>query len=97
MPKFRKKSVVISAEHFQWKDGSGGIPNIAGVKFEKWSPVEVEGGGIKDAPDVSTAYVQTIEGNLHVSRGDWIITGVQGDRYPCKPDIFAAAYEPVTN
>jgi hypothetical protein len=30
----------------------------------------------------------------HVSVGDWIITGVKGDRYPCKPDIFAATYDP---
>ncbi len=32
---------------------------------------------------------------MNVSDGDWIITGVQGEHYPCKPDIFAATYEPV--
>ena len=36
----------------------------------------------------------TLEGPLHVSVGDWIIRGVKGEFYPCKPDIFAATYEP---
>lgn len=90
--KFRKKPVVIDAEHFDWKDGQG-IPDIAGVKFEKWSPVAVAG-GTKMAPHVGTAYVQTLEGKLYVSRGDWIIRGVKGEIYPCKPDIFTATYDP---
>lgn len=41
------------------------------------------------------AIVRTLEGELHVSEGDWIITGVKGEKYPCKPDIFEATYEPV--
>lgn len=40
-------------------------------------------------------HVHTLEGALRVSSGDWIITGVKGERYPCKPDIFAATYEAV--
>ena len=39
-------------------------------------------------------YIETLEGRMEVSLGDWIITGVKGERYPCKPDIFAATYEP---
>ena len=38
----------------------------------------------------------TLEGPLRVSTGDWIITGVKGERYPCKPDIFEATYERIT-
>lgn len=41
--------------------------------------------------------VKTLEGLMGVSPGDWIITGVKGERYPCKPDIFAATYVPVTD
>ncbi len=41
-------------------------------------------------------YIMTAEGELKVSEGDWIITGVKGERYPCKPDIFAMTYEAVT-
>jgi hypothetical protein len=40
-------------------------------------------------------WVQTLEGPLVVSDGDWIIRGVKGEFYPCKPDIFAATYEAV--
>jgi hypothetical protein len=39
--------------------------------------------------------IETLEGNLTAQPGDWIITGVKGERYPCKPDIFEATYEPV--
>ena len=37
--------------------------------------------------------IATLEGALHASDGDWIIKGVKGEFYPCKPDIFAATYE----
>ena len=39
--------------------------------------------------------IDTLEGPLNVSNMDWIITGVHGERYPCKPDIFEATYEKV--
>jgi hypothetical protein len=51
--------------------------------------------GVYRAPDGSEAYIETLEGKLHVSEGDWIITGVKGEKYPCKPDIFEATYEAV--
>lgn len=38
--------------------------------------------------------IDTLEGMMIANPGDWIITGVQGERYPCKPDIFDATYEP---
>jgi hypothetical protein len=40
-------------------------------------------------------YIKTLEGEHIVTPGDWIITGIKGEHYPCKPDIFAATYEPV--
>jgi hypothetical protein len=40
-------------------------------------------------------HIDTLEGAMYASPGDWIITGVKGERYPCKPDIFEATYEPV--
>jgi len=39
-------------------------------------------------------YIETLEGRMRAEYDDWIITGVKGERYPCKPDIFAATYEP---
>ena len=40
-------------------------------------------------------YIDTLEGPMLVAEGDWIITGVKGEFYPCKPDIFEMTYEPV--
>lgn len=39
--------------------------------------------------------IQTLEGEMTANQGDWIIQGVKGEFYPCKPDIFAATYDPV--
>jgi hypothetical protein len=42
----------------------------------------------------AAGYIDTPEGRLSVEPGDWIITGVAGENYPCKPDIFAKLYSP---
>lgn len=39
--------------------------------------------------------IETLEGVMKANPGDWIITGVKGEKYPCKPDIFKATYEKV--
>ena len=39
--------------------------------------------------------IPTLEGTMHADIGDWIITGVKGEQYPCKPDIFEKTYERV--
>jgi hypothetical protein len=39
--------------------------------------------------------IETLEGSMKASVGDWIITGVKGEQYPCKPDIFEVTYEEV--
>lgn len=44
---------------------------------------------------IETTKIETLEGVMTANPGDWIITGVNGERYPCKPDIFAKTYEPV--
>lgn len=41
-----------------------------------------------------TLEIRTLEGTMTASEGDWIIRGVKGELYPCKPDIFEATYEP---
>lgn len=40
-------------------------------------------------------FIRTLEGPMRISPRDWIITGVKGEKYPCKPDIFEATYEAV--
>jgi hypothetical protein len=42
-------------------------------------------------------FIETLEGTMTVSPGDWIIKGVKGEFYPCKPDIFEATYEAVND
>lgn len=51
--------------------------------------------GICTAAHNLSPHVHTLEGMLRVSHGDWIITGVVGEIYPCKPDVFEKTYEPV--
>jgi len=46
------------------------------------------------APRMEHGWIETLEGGHIVCPGDWIITGVNGELYPCKPDIFDATYEP---
>lgn len=41
--------------------------------------------------------IQTLEGPLRAAPGDWIITGIRGEQYPCKPDVFEKTYERVSN
>jgi len=40
-------------------------------------------------------HIETLEGRMIVREGDWIITGINGEKYPCKPDIFEKTYEKV--
>jgi hypothetical protein len=83
--KFRKKPVVVEAE--QWFFGKE-IEGVIGAR-------EASQGGNGLSPEPAMAFIKTLEGTLKVSEGDWIITGVKGEKYPCKPDIFEATYEPV--
>ena len=61
------------------------------AKYKK-KPVIIEAYQTKEELDI-----QTLEGIMHANIGDWIITGVNGEKYPCKPDIFKKTYEPVVD
>lgn len=84
MPKFRKKPIVIEAERVDLDDDSQLVR--LGIKARQM------GHGYSDAR--IEFFIPTLEGEHIVSEGDWIITGIKGERYPCKPDIFEATYEP---
>ena len=88
MPKFRKKPVEIEAVQFTdldsylaivawWKDVDTGTLT-ADEMFEYRRPIML---------------LKTLEGTMAANPGDWVIRGVQGEFYPCKPDIFEATYE----
>lgn len=53
--------------------------------------------GVCECAAAGIPHCHTLEGTLKISLGDWIITGIQGERYPCKPDIFEATYERVSD
>lgn len=91
MGKFIKKSVIIEAE--QW------WPNHDVEGVELYYPPDAIIGGKGHGTQVfkQDPYyaINTLEGMMRVNGGDWIITGIQGEKYPCKPDIFEATYDPV--
>ena len=91
--KFRKKPVVIDA--VQW-DGS----NVQAITmFVAASPIIIADCKRIATFDYTTSppslSIPTPEGDHIANVGDWIIRGVKGECYPCKPDIFAMTYEPV--
>jgi hypothetical protein len=89
MQKFRKKPVVIEAIQFN-PEGKRTLEEFGGSMFCQWRVYREPG---EDAmPFLS---IETLEGTMRANSGDWIIRGVKGEYYPCKPDIFAATYEPV--
>ena len=87
MSKFRKKPVVIDAT--QWFK-NGDHPQV--VEHKDAYPGNVCGHCSRYLE--LHGWVPTLEGGHLVCPGDWIITGVKGEHYPCKPDIFAETYEP---
>jgi hypothetical protein len=84
--KYRKKPVVIEAVCF---DGS--IQSADTI--EEWSGGKTACHGV-GSPITLALFIKTTEGEMRADPGDWVIKGVKGEFYPCKPDIFAATYEP---
>ncbi|OOB91200.1 hypothetical protein [Rathayibacter sp. VKM Ac-2630] len=92
MATYRKKPVEIealgpltaenSAEIAEW---SGGLERPAEGPASKYSPITYDG----------SLFIPTLEGMMTAKLGDYIIRGVQGEFYPCKPDIFVATYDAV--
>ncbi len=98
MHHYRKRPIVIEA--YQWFAGLGASPGVRRVPAHEvnYSAKDANGketgrGIIHEAPE--RFVVDTLEGPLQVSEGDWIIKGVKGEYYPCKPDIFELTYERV--
>jgi hypothetical protein len=86
--KYRKKPIVIEAVRF---NGS----SSAMAAINKWMETGVYTPPAVQTRDYMTVAICTLEGEMHARPGDWIIKGVKGEFYPCKPDVFAATYEPV--
>lgn len=81
--KYRKKPVVIEAVQYTGNNALEVIRFMGGPS------------GNLELHDTDLPAIHTLEGDMTASVGDWIIKGVKGEFYPCKPDIFAATYEAV--
>jgi len=89
--KFRKRSIVMEIDPIQWFK-FGDHPDVEKDTFSH------QGGRSCDEchHDIDIhGTIKTLEGKHIVCPGDWIITGIKGEKYPCKPDIFEATYEKI--
>jgi hypothetical protein len=81
--KYKKKPVIIEAWKFSssdWLEDPSKYPMVESQPFNL---------------AMAVAVIKTLEGEMKVSDGDYIIKGVHGEFYPCKPDIFEETYEAV--
>jgi hypothetical protein len=95
MPMFRKKPVVIEALHYTGDNVLEAL-HYTGKhpSWDKWFTSEEQYAAHVRA-DRGAFRIITLEGVMEAMPGDWIIKGVQGEFYPCKPDIFNATYDPM--
>jgi len=82
MTKYRKKPVEVEAE--QWS-------GCTSPKFDKL----IEGQEHKLQIQGTTLFIATLEGEMVADQGDYVIKGIRGELYPCKPDIFKLTYDEV--
>ena len=78
--KYRKKPIIIEAQ--VWN----GVNGEQVCDFMGWRNVTIDEQGLR---------IHTLEGSMHANVGDYIIKGIRGEFYPCKPNIFYATYEMV--
>jgi hypothetical protein len=101
MSKFRKRPIVIEAR--QWDGNVEGM--MAWVADADHEARKRKGGDLHERQDHQVIHfsgvppqmnleIQTREGRMSAAPGDWIICGIDGEIYPCKPEIFDATYEP---
>ena len=84
MPRYRKKPVEIEA--VQWDGTKKAWDEIMAMGRVPWQPGEIGS---------DTFSIETLEGDHLVRKGDFVIRGVAGEFYPCKPDIFEETYDAV--
>lgn len=109
MSSFRKKPVVVEAVQLRWDTWSEMCEHAGVGRLDEGKPqgvwvapdgtYTVEAPLTGDVPSVITEHwiglaIPTLEGIMLAVEDDWVIRGVKGELYPCKPDIFAATYEP---
>ncbi len=102
MAKYRKKPVVVEAVQLRWDTWDEMCIHAGVGKLSEGKPegcyVDLNGNALPSGGGAEGErmglQIPTLEGLMLGIQGDWIIRGVKGELYPCKPDIFDATYEP---
>jgi hypothetical protein len=89
VPRYRKKPIVVDARVYAPGMEDGYV--FEGVFYSKEDMRDKHAVRLPAA----TPAIKTLEGPMMISPGDYIVTGIRGERYPCKPDIFLETYEEV--
>ena len=93
---YKKDMEVLNKEEKEWLEQFDDIPiddiyhEESKVKKYRKKPIIVEA-----YIATKEEYIKTLEGTMKADKGDYVITGIHGERYPCKPDIFHETYEEV--
>lgn len=98
MNKFRKRPVVIEAVRYT-PNSSEFHEEMPAWLAEAYDIETSEAGSvfnIRRSDGSNALRIVTLEGAMEANEGDWVIRGIQGELYPCKPDIFEQTYEPVS-
>ena len=98
MAKYRKRPVVIDA--WQWDGTRESVEDVDTPPLPPWLSEALDNGNVAlrhVGQSLIWLDVWTPEGRMKAGDGDWIIRGVKGELYPCKPDIFAMTYEAVSD
>jgi len=96
--KFRKKPVIIDAVQLTWRNWNDVCDLVGEDAHERGTRgiyIDKDCKEVDDANGRLGMEIKTLEGVMLAVENDWIIRGIKGEIYPCKPDIFAATYEPV--
>lgn len=88
---YRKKPVTVEAQRFDGTYDSA-LAIVSWIKANSWLKVAIR---VAHPTEDFCVVIPTLEGDMRAERGDYIIRGIKGEFYPCKPDIFEASYDPV--
>ena len=95
MPRYRKKPVEVDAIQLNWRNWNA-VCEFLRDKFTKGKRTEEYSDPCGDEPPFIELMIPTPEGDMLARHGDYIIRGIKGEYYPCKPDIFEKTYDLVS-
>ena len=94
--RFRKKPVEVEAIRYDPPRNCEQVWRFLGWPWPQEDPTQECLHSNEECDETMPVFIYTLEGTMCADPGDWIIKGVQGEFYPCKPDIFDATYERVS-